>query len=161
VGRGKWIGYSHFYGAVTFDGNEETIRQSYTNHTARVREYFAETPERYLELTVDDGDVNWSKLCGFVGCPGGVVPDTPFPRSNAASTWRDGSVDVIGWLHWMWGWTITRIEEITTYLYYEKKQPSARAVLSFVWRTVDTIEMACSEMYYKHITQPAQAMASS
>lgn len=161
VGRGKWIGYSHFYGAVTFDGNEETIRQSYTNHTARVREYFAETPERYLELTVDDGDVNWSKLCGFVGCPGGVVPDTPFPRSNAASTWRDGSVDVIGWLHWMWGWTITRIEEITTYLYYEKKQPSARVVLSFVWRTVDTIEMACSEMYYKHITQPAQAMASS
>jgi hypothetical protein len=87
VGRGQWIGYSYFYGAVTFDGNEETIRQSYTNHTARARDFFADMPERYLELTVDDGDANWPLLCDFVGCPGGVVPKTPFPSSNAASTW--------------------------------------------------------------------------
>jgi hypothetical protein len=89
-----------------------------------------------------------------------VVPTTPFPRSNTAAHWRDGSIDVIGWLHWCWGWTITRLEEITSYLYYEKKQPSARAVLSFIWRTIDTIEMACSELWYKYLTEHVPALRS-
>lgn len=160
VMRGRWIPYTHFYGADTFQGNEITILQSYQNHTQAVRDFFRDKPDRYLELKVDDGDANWEPLCNFLGCAGDIVPASAFPKSNTAADWYDG-FGILDWGHWFWGWSITRLEEKSAYWFYEKQQPSAKAVLSLIWSSVNVIEQACSEVYYRlavaHVEQPAVA----
>lgn len=160
VGRGRWLPYTHFYGADTFEGNEDIIRSSYLNHTREVREFFADNPNRYLELVVDDGNANWAPLCAFLGCPRGAVPVQHFPKSNTAAAFFDGN-GVLDWLHWLWGWSVTRLEEQTAYWYYERRQASARAVLSLIWSAVDVIENACSETYYKYAVEkvPQESVA--
>jgi hypothetical protein len=148
VKRGRWLPYTHFYGADTWEGNEATILQSYQNHTQNVREFFKDKPHRYLELKIDDGDANWAPLCRFLECPGGITPSQSFPKKNTAAHWHDGN-GILAWLHWFWGWTLARLEEHTAYWFYERREPSVRAILSLIWRTVDLIDQACSEIYYK------------
>ena len=81
MGRGKWLPYATFYGADTFEGNEEVIRQSYRNHTENVRAYFSDKPDRYMELKID-GDTNWDVLCQVAQCPGNKIPSLAFPKRS-------------------------------------------------------------------------------
>ena len=50
----------------------------YTQHSAKVRAYFADRPEDLLILDFTQGD-GWEKLCAFLGHP---IPDVPFPHAN-------------------------------------------------------------------------------
>ncbi|KAF2773960.1 hypothetical protein EJ03DRAFT_251458, partial [Teratosphaeria nubilosa] len=112
VGRGEWQPYSYFYGTTQVEGNEETVLNSYRNHTENVRAYFRDQPHRYAELNIDHGDPNWDVLCRLADCPDGRVPSVPFPRSNTAANWSNGPV--VDRLHFLWSWTITRIEEFSS-----------------------------------------------
>ena len=68
--RANWRPAAYFYGAHEVDGNEATVLNAYRNHTATVREYFKNKPERYSELVIEDGDANWKTLCRIAECPG-------------------------------------------------------------------------------------------
>lgn len=147
VGRGRWLPYTHFYGADTYEGNEDVIRQSYLNHTRNVRDYFQDKPDRYVELNIDDGDLNWDVLCRVAQCPGGQMPSVAFPKSNTAASWD------VGWLfnffQWLWGWTVTRIEEQTSYYYYSSGGTFLKPALSLAWQFYDFIDRLHTEVYFK------------
>ncbi|CAK4029167.1 hypothetical protein DOTSEDRAFT_69047 [Lecanosticta acicola] len=147
VGRGRWLPYTHFYGADTYEGNEEIIRQSYRNHTQNVRNYFEDKPRRYVELSIDDGDVNWDVLCLVAQCPTGKVPSLAFPKSNTAASWD------VGWLfsslQWLWGWTLTRLEEQTTSYYYSSGHTTLKPLLSLCWWILDFVDRAHTELYFR------------
>ncbi|EME87932.1 uncharacterized protein MYCFIDRAFT_209652 [Pseudocercospora fijiensis CIRAD86] len=155
VGRGRWQPYTYFYGADTFLGNEEIMRESYRNHSQNVRSYFADKKDRFMEMSIDDGDVNWDVLCQIAMCPGGKAPALSFPRANTAASWN------MGWFldkwQFCWGWLVTRTEEQASHFYYERKDPAIRFVLSAFWRLYDVIERAYTELYFRslsHIVLP-------
>lgn len=147
VGRGSWQPYSYFYGTTEVDGNEEIVLQSYRNHTDSVRMYFQDQPHRYAELNIDDGDMNWEVLCKFAQCPEGRVPSLGFPRSNTAAHWSNGAL--VDNLHFLWSWSVTRIEELSASSYYRGGWPAVNVLLGICWNVVSIIEQACSELYYK------------
>ncbi|KAK3636942.1 hypothetical protein LTR56_012602 [Elasticomyces elasticus] len=145
VGRGSWQGYRYFYGATEVDGHEDVVLQSYTNHTNEVRAYFQDKPDRYGELVIDDGDKNWEVLCRMAECPEGRVPSIPFPKSNTAAHWQQGAL--IDNLHFMWSWSITRMEELSAESYYQGG-----------WSVVNGLLDACSELYYKTMIAIAEPL---
>lgn len=147
MGRGEWMPYAQFFGATKFQGNEETIRQSYRNHTQRVREYFQDKPERYMEMIIDDGDINWDVLCRVAQCPGGNVPTISFPKSNPASAWDMGLLQKS--ISFCRGWTITRMEEILAKYYYERDLKEVKALLRTLWKCYDFVERASTELEFK------------
>lgn len=147
MGRGEWMPYEQFYGATKFQGNEETIRQSYRNHTQRVREYFQDKPDRYMEMNIDDGDINWDALCRVAQCPGGKVPTISFPKSNPASAWDMGFIQ--NTIRYCWGWTVTRTEEQAAKYYYERDFKVVRAMLRTLWMAYDFVERAYTELEFK------------
>ncbi|EMD01152.1 hypothetical protein BAUCODRAFT_198853 [Baudoinia panamericana UAMH 10762] len=147
VSRGEWLPYEYFYGATEVDGHEDVVLHSYLNHTENVRAYFQHQPHRYTELNIDDGDMNWNVLCRFAECPAGRVPSIPFPKSNTAAHWKNGPI--IDSLHFLWAWSITRIEELTSSSYYQGGWSSINAVLLVIWKVISVIEQACSELYFK------------
>ncbi|TKA40311.1 hypothetical protein B0A54_10917 [Friedmanniomyces endolithicus] len=157
VGRGSWQAYGYFYGATEVEGHEETVVQSYRNHTENVRAYFRDRPERYAELVIDDGDLNWEVLCRMADCAGGRVPSIPFPKSNTAAHWQQGSV--VGNLHVMWGWFVTRVEEMSAESYYKGGWAVVNGSLDVCWSLVSVIEQACSELYYKAMIATAEPLA--
>ncbi|SMQ45865.1 unnamed protein product [Zymoseptoria tritici ST99CH_3D7] len=117
VGRGKWKPYAYFYGADTFEGNEDTMRQAYRDHMRDVRAFFNDKPDRLWEMSIDDdGDVNWDVLCQIAQCPGGKPPKVQFPRSNTQATWERGWLDESR--RWVEGWIVTKIEELITHHCY-------------------------------------------
>ncbi|KAK4634470.1 hypothetical protein CLAFUW4_00227 [Fulvia fulva] len=147
VGRGKWQPYNNFYGADTVEGNEAVILESYRNHTEKVRDYFKDKPERYMELSIDNGDVNWDVLCQVAQCPGGRVPKVHFPKSNTAAHWEMGTI--INNLQWCWGWTVTRSEEQISQYYYRSGRTLLKPLLRTCWSIYDTIETIYSELYFQ------------
>jgi len=148
VGRGNWRAYEYFYGTDQVDGHEDVVLHSYRNHTENVRSYFRHQPHRYVEITIDDdGDVNWEAICRVAECPEGRVPSVPFPKSNTASHWQKGAV--IDNLHFLWSWSITRIEEFSTDSIYRGGSAGVNLLLGIAWKVVDIIEQACSELYFK------------
>ena len=147
MGRGTWEPAAHFYGAEHVDGNEETVLNAYRNHTANVRRYFEDKPDRYVEMVVDDGDANWKTLCSVAQCPEGQIPSVSFPRSNTVADWHDGHP--LANLHWLYGWTVTRIEELTEHAYYESKNPVLNLVLRKTWHVINISELAICEVYFK------------
>jgi len=147
VGRGAWLPYAYFYGTNQVEGHEDVVLHAYRNHTDNVRAYFRDQPHRYAELNIDDGDANWEVLCQIAQCPAGQVPSTPFPRSNTAAHWKNGAV--VDRLHFLWSWTITRVEEVSSASYYRGGGAAANGVLSVAWRVVSVVEQACSELYHQ------------
>ncbi|KJX96838.1 hypothetical protein TI39_contig598g00020 [Zymoseptoria brevis] len=117
VGRGKWKPYAYFYGADTFEGNEDIMRQAYRGHMREVRAFFNDKPGRLWEMSIDDdGDVNWDVLCQIASCPGGKPPKVQFPRSNTQATWERGWLDESR--RGVEGWIVTRIEELIAHHCY-------------------------------------------
>ena len=156
MGRGNWEPAEFFYGAQDVDANPQVVLSSYRNHTADVRQYFEDKPERYTELVIDDGDVNWRRLCEVAQCPRGLVPIIEFPKSNTAEHWKDGSF--VANLHWLWGWTITRIEEVTSYYYYSHQWPILNRILELVWHYISIVELAICQMYFKLAVQSQEPL---
>jgi hypothetical protein len=148
MGRGKWEPYSHFFGADTFEGNEEIIRASYVNHTQDVQSFFADKPGRMVEMNIDDGDANWEVLCRVAECPGGQAPSQlSFPRSNTKAAWEGGVV--VENLHWYWGWTVTRLEEQIVHHFYRSELETVKAVLRAVLRVYLVCIRGWYELYYR------------
>ena len=147
VGRGAWQPYAYFYGAVAMAGNEDVILSSYRNHTDNVRAYFSDKPHRYVEMNIDEGDLNWKVLCEVADCPEGRVPAVPFPKTNTAAHWNHNLF--VECLRWFWSWTITRIEEMSAASYYRGGSQIVNAILAACWDAVDVIEQASSELYFK------------
>jgi hypothetical protein len=138
------------------EGNEEVVLSAYRNHTKAVREYFEGMPERYAELVVDDGDRNWELLCRVAKCPDGVVPTVGFPRSNTAEDWQDGSF--VANLHWLWSWTATKIEELTSSIYYERQWPVVNRFLELLWHYTSVVELAICQLYFTYVVQRDQLL---
>lgn len=155
VGRGTWLPYEYFYGAHQVDGHEDKVLRAYQNHTENVRAYFANQQERYVELVIDDGDVNWESLCRFTGQP---LPNVGFPKSNTAAHWQNGTMQDT--LHFMWSWSITRVEEQSAFWYYRGGQSTVAFILKLAWSVVSIIEQACSELYYKATAVPPESLIS-
>ena len=151
MGRGNWEPGAYFYGASDVNGNEEVVLESYQKHTANARNYFEDRPDRYVELIIDDGDVNWKTLCRVAQCPKGLIPTVPFPKSNTAGHWRDGSTTAN--LHGVLMWAITRAEEHVSYIYYERKWPVVNMILEHVWYFISIVELAVCQLYFKLIVQ--------
>ncbi|RMY72475.1 hypothetical protein D0864_10418 [Hortaea werneckii] len=151
VGRGDWQPYAWFYGATQVEGNEATVLSAYRNHTADVRAFFADKQERYAEMNIDDGDRNWDTLCSVAECPQGRIPAVPFPKSNTATHWNHNVL--VDFLHWLWSWTITRIEEWSAASYYQGGRPNTNVILGACWSVIDVVEQACSELYFKLVVQ--------
>lgn len=150
VGRGKWLPYAYFYGADTVEGNEEIIVSSYRNHTEKIRDYFKDKPSRYIELNIDNGDINWDALCRIAQCPGGNAPSIGFPRSNTVASWNMGVV--VNNLQWWWGWIVTRTEEHASHYYYHSEQTSWKPALSACWSTFDFAERVFTELYFRVVS---------
>jgi hypothetical protein len=151
MSRGNWEPATFFYGADTVEGNEEVVLQAYRNHTDSVRQFFQDQPDRYEELIIDDGNVNWEKLCKLARCPDGKVPTVDFPRSNTAAHWHDG--EIIAALHWFWGYSLTWLEEQSTALYYQQNLSMVRSVLDQVWHIIDVLELATCRLYFRMAVQ--------
>ena len=156
MARGEWAPAEAFYGVQRVEGSEEVVRGVYRNHSRGVREYFEGMPERYVEIVVDDGDENWGKLCRVARCPGGVVPTIGFPKSNTAEHWHDGGF--VAKLHWLWGWTATRIEELSSTIYYERQWPVVNRALELVWNFISVVELAICQLYFTYVVQNEQLL---
>jgi len=148
--RADWRPAAHFYGAQSVDGHEETVLAAYRNHTASVRAFFANKQDRYSEIVIEDGDANWKTLCAIAECPHDQIPAVDFPKSNTAGEWEH---NVFIYAHRAWTWTISSMERVSMYLYYEHGSPLLRLVLEKLWQAVSTIELACSDLYFKLVTQ--------
>lgn len=149
VSRTEWRGYNYFYGASNVTGNEEVFLQSYRNHTEEVREFFATQPHRLLEVTIDDGDVNWDKLCSFIDCSPHYVKGMPFPKSNSANDWHDGSL--AGFFILLWHNSVARTEETCSWLVSDFKgfgSSLLSMILAGVWNVFSLFEQAFVELSY-------------
>lgn len=67
------------YGSPFPRGHEQEWTDRYLTHNTEVVEYFKNRPDALLTLRLDEGDVNWERLCGFLRHP---VPDVPWPHAN-------------------------------------------------------------------------------
>nr|POE88071.1 hypothetical protein CFP56_11300 [Quercus suber] len=147
MARGAWDGYAYFYGTRRGEADDATLLAAYRNHTAGVREFFAAQPARLVELVIDDaGEQNWQALCSAADCRG-RQQGLEFPRSNTAAMWK------MGWigdgLRWLWGWGLTRTEEMVVRWYYGREASLLKWLLGGTWTAVSMVEQACSELYYR------------
>lgn len=75
----------HIYGYASPAGYEQEHIEFYLRHNQRVRDYFADRPEKLLIVCWESGD-GWQELCEFLGRP---IPDIPFPHSNRTPNFWD------------------------------------------------------------------------
>lgn len=66
------------YGSRFPVGNEEAWLERYTRHNQEVMAYFADRPDDFLSLRLEDG-VSYEKVCGFLGEP---LVGTGVPKAN-------------------------------------------------------------------------------
>lgn len=78
------------YGSAHPKGNEAAWLERYERHNREVREYFADRPEDFLSLRLEDG-VTFEKICPFLGEP--MVAEGS-PRAN---TWLKKKVKMAWW----------------------------------------------------------------
>lgn len=69
---------SVIYGVSRIRGNEDILVKMYEDHNQKIRDYFSDSRDTFLELCWDSGDA-WPELCEFLDLP---VPDEPFPHEN-------------------------------------------------------------------------------
>lgn len=147
LGRGPWAPAKAIYGADSVEGNEEVVLEVYRNHSAAVREYFADKPEKLVEIVIDDRDGNWEKLCEVARCPADKMKGMDFPKSNTASSWHDGEMGAR--MHRKLIDTISIMEEALGEVYYGMRIPLVNLVLDGVWRVIDAFELASVEMWFR------------
>jgi len=68
------------YGAASPLGNEELYLEKYRKHNKAVLEYFKNRPQDLLLIDIEK-DLNWNKLCSFLGKS---IPSVSFPHENKA-----------------------------------------------------------------------------
>lgn len=83
--------HNYIYGVPYPLGHEDVFVDRYKRHNREVREYFSTRPDDLLTLCLDEGDVNWANICGFLGYD---VPDADWPHSN---TFRQKRVKSLAW----------------------------------------------------------------
>lgn len=66
------------YGSRFPLGNEAAWLARYNRHNAEVTTYFADRPDDFLSIRLEDG-VSYEKVCGFLGEP---IVGTGVPRAN-------------------------------------------------------------------------------
>jgi sulfotransferase family protein len=71
------------YGSAYPEGNEVEWLARYDQHNKDVSDYFAERPEDFLQLNLDEFQVNWENVCPFLG---ETVPDMAWPHANQRRT---------------------------------------------------------------------------
>jgi hypothetical protein len=64
-GSDYWVLHKWIYGYADPVGNEQLYTQVYENHIQAVRNYFMDKPDRFLEISLENGD-GWDKLCSFL-----------------------------------------------------------------------------------------------
>ena len=70
--------FRHLFHIETMSGSRQTIIENFNAHNAAAREFFADKPDRFLELDITKGE-GWHTLCSFLGKD---VPDRQFPHLN-------------------------------------------------------------------------------
>lgn len=88
-GRGQ-RGYPYrqaIYGYLNPADDPGHHRNVYRSHNQTVRRYFADQPQRFLEVCWERGD-GWDQLCAFLQVP---VPACPFPQINRSPRAETGS----------------------------------------------------------------------
>lgn len=71
--------HSLIYGCPYPLGNELRWLEIYDQHNSEVKEYFSGRQDDFVSLDLDQGEVNWEKVCAFLGKK---EPDIPWPHSN-------------------------------------------------------------------------------
>ena len=67
---GKTNALRHWmYGLDSVTGNEDKIKEIYLSQNQKIRDYFADRPEDFLELNFENGD-GWYELVTFLGKDG-------------------------------------------------------------------------------------------
>jgi Sulfotransferase domain len=70
-----WIGTFLIYGTnETSDG--DFLMRRYAEHNEQVREFFKNSPNRLLEISLENG-AGWREICSFLNAP---IPKRPFPH---------------------------------------------------------------------------------
>ena len=64
-GSDYWVICKWIYGYADPVSNEQLYTQVYENHIQAVRHYFRDKPDRFLEISLENGD-GWGKLCSFL-----------------------------------------------------------------------------------------------
>lgn len=155
--RGVWAPAVHFYGSQDTEGDREVVLNAYRNHTANVRRFFQNMPERYVELVVDDaGEVSWERVCRVAQCPPGGRPAISFPKSNTVASWKDDSF--VGSVHAVWRRIMAGMEEALVEIYYHRDWSWPKTMLERGWQVVTKIEMACCNLYWRHAGQNGPAL---
>lgn len=67
------------YQCITFD--REKLLTSYRAHHNQVIAYFKDRPDDLLVLKIEEGQLNFKLICGFLGLP---IPSFHFPKSNGS-----------------------------------------------------------------------------
>lgn len=78
-----WVGHRMIYGSYEAIGNEERYLRVYHRHRDSVRAFFADKPDRLLELCIDETR-DWNALCKYLDIS--EVPTVPFPKSNVTAS---------------------------------------------------------------------------
>jgi len=69
------------WGTTTFEEfDEETRRETYSDHVKKVMDYFKDRPEDLLVIDICGGE-GWQKLCSFLHKD---IPEQAFPHENKA-----------------------------------------------------------------------------
>ena len=68
------------YGVETFSGNEDRVREIYETQNQKIRDYFKDRPEDFLEIDLTQGH-GWYEVISFLGKD--MMPE--FPRANTQS----------------------------------------------------------------------------
>ena len=88
-------------------------------------------------------------MCDFLGqCPLGYRVASAFPHANAAAAWTRGGA-VLSWLHWWWGWAVTRTEELAAFYSYRSNWKFVKPMLGAFWYAHDLVEHAGAELYFR------------
>ncbi|RKT35272.1 hypothetical protein BXY70_1303 [Roseovarius halotolerans] len=66
-------------------GHEDTWLARYDRHNAEVKAYFANRPDDFISLDMNQGEVNWDNLCRFLDEPD---PGIAWPHANTHRTKR-------------------------------------------------------------------------
>lgn len=75
---------AHLYGSLLLNRwatgsiGDQRLSDAFVTHNGNVRVFFADMPDRFLELDISSGE-GWDKLCPFLGVG---IPDVPFPNER-------------------------------------------------------------------------------
>ncbi len=85
------------YGSPAPVGHEQAWLDRYHQHNADVAAYFADRPQDFLSLRLENGGVSWAAICPFLGA---AIPDAPWPHTNTrrSKKTRQFLMRMVGWL---------------------------------------------------------------